>query len=136
MTKLVLCVLGWMSVASLNADSSAYMFDRAEEIPEITIPEFGSLQKIPDVAQYKFGDWSGVVGISRGITRSEAMWIASQNPEVTFFFYTKGRQMVLETPDGNCRLFGHGDAVFFRGEPQWGEASGLADGYINKVHRN
>jgi hypothetical protein len=135
--KIVLCVLGWVSFVSLNADryprmSEETFYDRTDEIPEVTIPELSSLQKLPDVAQYKFGDWSGVVGISRGILRSEAMWIAAQNPEITFFFYTKGGQMLLETSEGNYRRFYHGDAVFFKGEPQWGEAEGLADGYVKK----
>ncbi len=102
------------------------------ENPEVVIPEFSCLKKIDNVAQYKFGDWSGLVGISRGISRSEAMWIASQDPEITFFFYTKGGRMVLETPEGGYRIFQHGDAVFFKGEPQWGEANGLADGYVKK----
>lgn len=100
---------------------------------EMTIPEFAQIKKIPNVAQYKLADWSGVVDVARGITLEEAKWRALENPEITFFFYTTGLQMVLEYPEG-YRIFQHGDAVFFKGEPWWGEAIGLADGYIKKEY--
>lgn len=139
MNKIILCVLGVVPFVLGNAEcpcKQRQIYDKASEIPEVTIPEFSSLKLIPDVAQYKFADWSNVIGISRGITRAEAMWIASQNPEITFFFWTKGYQMVLETQDGEYRVFGHGDAVFFTGEPWWGTAPGLADGYIKQPLSN
>lgn len=82
-----------------------------------------------DVAQYKKGDWSGCLGIARGVSLDEALLIAKGNPEITFFFYTKGLQMVLET-ETDYRTFRHGDAVFFAGEPHFGSAPGLADGYV------
>jgi len=139
MNKIALCVLGLIPFASMTAEEAQIpevaqrmIYDKASEIPEVTIPVSASFNKIPNVAQYKFSDWSGVVGIARSISRSEAMWIASQNPEITFFFYTKGYQMVLETQDGEYRVFHYGDAVFFKGEPWWGEAHGLADGYIKQ----
>jgi hypothetical protein len=75
---------------------------------------------------------SGVLGIAKGISCSEAMWIASQNPEITFFFYTKGSEMTLGNAEVGYRFFRRGDAVFFRGEPCWSSAEGLADGYIKQ----
>jgi hypothetical protein len=112
-------------MSSLNAR------DLTQEIPEIHQQEMdGDFKKIENVAQYKMADWSGVIGIARNISRSEAIEIASENPEITFFFYTKGRQMVLETEEGDYRVFHHGDTVFFKGEPWWGSANGLADGYV------
>lgn len=116
MKKIVACVLGWISLASICAS-------------EVNIPEFSQIEKIPDVAQYKLADWSGVVAIARGVSIQEAKWIAHENPEIDFFFYTKGCQMVLEYPEG-YRVFHEGDAVFFKGEPWWGEATDLADGYV------
>lgn len=117
MKKIAAYVLGLISLASSVTAS------------EITIPEFAQIKEIPNVAQYKLADWSGVVDVARGITVEEAKWIAHENPEITFFFYTKGYQMVLEYPEG-YRIFQQGDAVFFKGEPWWGEANDLADGYI------
>ncbi len=117
MKKMATYVFGLVSLAS-NATAS-----------EITIPEFSQIKKIPDVAQYKLADWSGVVDVAKGISVEEANWIALGNPEITFFFYTKGDQMILECPQG-YRIFQQGDAVFFKGEPWWGEADDLADGYF------
>jgi hypothetical protein len=108
--------------------------DRAKnlslEIPAIEAPLVGDFQLLPNVAQYKGADWSNVVGISRGISRDEACRIAENNPDITYFFYVKGIQMVLETEDGDYRVFQHGDAVFFTGTPWWGSAEDLADGYV------
>lgn len=118
-------------LASILVASSAFahMRDVSCEIPEIDLSAYRGFKKTEDVAQYKFGDWSRVVGIVRGATLNDAFTIANGNPEITFFFYTKGWQMVLETPEGDYRVFRHGDVVFFSGEPHWGEANGLADGY-------
>lgn len=85
-----------------------------------------------EVAQYKQGDWSKVVGRKNGISLEEAKKIADSNPAITFFFYVKGGQMVLETNETDARVFNYGDAVFFSGTPQWGTAPGLADGYVKK----
>jgi hypothetical protein len=127
------CVVG----SSLMAESHAKMFidecmpkDATNEIPEINVhPDF---QKTPDVAQYGEGDWSKVIGIAHRIRLAEAFEIATRNPEITYFFYMKGSRMVLNTPDGNFRVFRRGDAVFFAGEPWWGSAPGFADGYIKQ----
>lgn len=102
--------------------------DITNEIPEIQVQKL--FEKIPDVAHYKNADWSQVIGISHGVSLFEAKRIAHQNPDITFFFYVKGYNMVLEKEDGSYRRFSHGDAVFFSGQPWWGSAPGLADGYI------
>src|SRR5688572_23728226 len=73
-----------------------------------------NFNKHADAAQYGNGDWSGIIGISRGISEAEAIEIAKSNPEVTFFFYTKGMQMVLVDGKGKRCVFRHGDAVFFK----------------------
>lgn len=91
--------------------------------------------KIPDVAQYKWSDWSGHIKTVRDLTLDEAKTIASSDPKIDYFFFTKGMQMVLEPFDWdwsleNARVFHHGDAAFFSGDPWWGYAPGLADGYI------
>lgn len=105
--------------------------DITGEIPTISLPSNG-FTHIPDVAQYKEADWSNVIGIARGIALADAFQIAADDPNITFFFYTKGYQMVLEKTDGTYRVFHHGDTVFFSGEPWWGSAPGLADGYIKE----
>jgi len=107
------------------------------DIPVIeTHPGFNSL---PDHAQYKNSDWSHVAGIAKGISLEKAFEIANNNPEITYFFYTKGLRMVLETESGDARIFSHGDTVFFTGEetPWLGTAPGLADVYSKSaIHGN
>jgi len=110
--------------------SSELKEDITTQIPEIDVASLHGLMKIPNVAQYKMADWSQAVGIAKGISLREAYHIAESNPEITFFFHTKGGQMVLEKEDGSFRVFHHGDTVFFSGEPSWGSATGLSDGYI------
>jgi hypothetical protein len=129
MKKIFSSVLGIISCVAAFAVPN---YDAANSIPEIRVAEDVNFQKIDNVAQYGLGDWSCAIGIARGISRSEAIRIANANPEITFFFYTKGLQMVLGTPDGNWRVFRHGDTVFFKGEPWWGSATDLADGYVKK----
>lgn len=106
------------------------LYDLTPEILHTDISAFYDCKKINDVAHYKNADWSNAVGITKGISVSDACKIARDNPLITYFFYTKGHQMVLETEDGGYRVFNHGDAVFFKGTPWWGSAPGLADGYV------
>ena len=83
------------------------------------------------MAQYKWADWSNLVKIERGITLEQAQAIASSNADIDFFFFTKGYQMVLESQDWQSfRIFQQGDVAFFSGEPWWGTAPDLADGYV------
>lgn len=116
-----------------------------------------TLQK--DVAQYKGSDYSNVVHVERGITLDEAFAIAEANPDIDYFVYMKGVQLVLEIPPGvqydpendpfklakytnfiydsgvrskgYCRIFRHGDVVFFKKDGMWlGSAPGYADAYF------
>lgn len=104
--------------------------DLTQDYPTISYQPAG-YEKVEDVAQYGGGDWSQVIGIARNISLKEAVEIADSNPEVTYFFHMKGWRMVLGPyEDGTYHSFGHGDTVFFSGEPWWGSANGLADGYI------
>ena len=95
-------------------------------------PGHHEYELIEDVAQYGNGDWSKVVDAVRDITLDEAYAIANNNPDITYFFHTKGGMTLgrLGQAGGYCRHFGPGDTVFFSGEPHWGSANGLADGYI------
>lgn len=81
--------------------------------------------KKSDVAQYKGADWKNKVKRVNGISVGKAKQIAEQDPEITFFFWTKGGQMVLEGQG----VFRRGDTVFFKGKPWYGSAPGLADAY-------
>jgi hypothetical protein len=125
--SLLLASVSLISRAALSANE---WIDVSQEIPLIQNPLSQGFKKIPDVAQYGEADWSQAIGIARGISVEEAFKIANENPEITYFFYTKGWQMVLGTGDGNWRIFRHGDTVFFKGESWWGEANNLADGYM------
>jgi len=114
-----------------------------------------------DVAQYKGSDYANVVHVARNITLEQAFDIAEKNPQIDYFVYTKGCQMVLEIPPGvefdhsqdpfglayythfrydsgkksvgYCRIFRQGDVVFFKKEGMWlGSAPGLADAYFKE----
>ena len=125
-----------LSTLSFADDCNCNIFGRdiSSEMPQIEreqiSPEEFGFKKLPDVAQYKNADWSNIIGVAKGITLEEALKIARKNPEIAFFFYTKGWQMVLEKENGDYRVFRSGDAVFFSGQPWWGTAPDLADGYI------
>lgn len=126
-TKFFVCLLTLLtSVTAIHAD------DLARDIPPINLEntEHARYKKIPNVVQNKNSDWSQALGIARGVTLTEAIEIADNCPDITYFFYTKGFQLVLETTNGDHRLFHHGDAVFFTGTPWWGSAIGLSDGYV------
>jgi hypothetical protein len=115
-------------------------------------------EHLPDAAQYKGSDYANAVRVERGITVERALEIATNDPEIDYFVYVKGRMMVLEfTPGqkyesqkdplhlvtrgsfifnnkqpghGYMRLFRHGDVVFFKNDGKClGNASGLADVY-------
>jgi hypothetical protein len=123
-TALSICVASFLTAGEWTRDLTA-------EIPQLgESAAHKNFKYIADVAQYKQADWSNAIGIAKGISLSEAFKIANENPDISYFFYTKGIQMVSENKDGSYRLFRHGDTVFFAGEPSWGTAPGLADGYI------
>ena len=106
--------------------------DAKAETPTASIQAKKGFERVRDVAQYKGADWSNMITIVRSIRLPAAFDFAKNDPNITYFFYTKGPQMVLESPDGSMRVFRQGDAVFFSGEPHWGDAHDLADGYIKK----
>ena len=126
-TKFFACLL-----TLLTAATAIHAEDLTRDIPPINLEntEHPRYKKIPNVAQYKNSDWSQAIGIARGVTLTEAMEIANNSPDITYFFYVKGFQLVLETTNGDHRLFHYGDTVFFSGTPWWGSAIGLADGYV------
>lgn len=134
MKKLFILLLGTSfllgSAAPLMAAKVGKWNDLTSEIPMLEVKN-DKWEKVPDVAQYKGADWNNVVGLSENVSLKEAMDIAESHPEITYFFIMKGNRMVLENKN-NARIFKRGDAVFFTGEPWWGEAKGFADGYIKK----
>lgn len=118
-------------------------------------------QKQTNAAQYKGSDYSNAVRVERGITLDQAFEIAKSDPSIDYFVYVKGYSMVLEVPpetqfdpsndplglvsfndfrydsgdlgQGHCRIFHHGDTVFFKKEGMWlGSAPGLADTYFKE----
>lgn len=96
-------------------------------------PDFsGNWERFADVAQYQGASWDNLVRIESGLTIERAYEIAENDPEITFFFFTKGWNLLLDTPIG-WRSFRYGDVAFFRGAPHWGEAYGLADGYVRRT---
>lgn len=105
-----------------------------EDIPTLEQPKriVDGFEVIKNVAQYKQGNWNHAIGLVKNVSRKEALEIANANPEITFFFYTRSH-MILETENKDYRAFNKGDAVFFSGEPHWGTAPGMADGYVRVV---
>jgi hypothetical protein len=86
--------------------------------------------KVPNVAQYKFSDWSQMKKWVHGVSLCQAKKIANSDPTISYFFY-ENSYMALETNNGDpWRYFSPGDAVFFSGSPWWGSAPGYADGYV------
>lgn len=113
--------------------------DITDQIPEIKVEEEQNedinWDFIPNVVQYKCADWSSCIGIAHQVTINQAKEIASNNPDIHFFFYVKGICMVLENTlmsPASVRIFHQGDAVFFSGTAWWGSALGLADGYTKR----
>jgi hypothetical protein len=90
----------------------------------------GNFTKIPNVAEYKKGDWNNLLAVLKHMTIKQALQYAKEHLEVDFFFYVKDGELVLEIGDGNYRIFQQGDAVFFKGTPWWGAVEGQADGYV------
>ena len=118
--------------------------------------------KQEDFAQYGGSDYKNAVCVARGISLQQAFAIAEHDPTVDYFVFLKGGCMVLPISEdipfdptsdslglvsyisyrrdsdgsigyGGCRVFHHGDAVFFRKEGKWlGTAPGLADTYSKK----
>jgi hypothetical protein len=114
-----------------------------------------------DKAQYGKSSYNNVVWVERNISLERAFEIAQNNPDIDYFFFTKGYEMVLVLPsnfqydkindpfhlivhtkyisdsnelkDGYCRIFNYGDTVFFKKKGMWfGSANGLADVYLKK----
>ncbi len=91
------------------------------------------LEKIPNVAQYKDSNWGTQVKRVDGISLDDAKKIANEDDKISYFFYMTGG-LYLEKQDGGGRSLSPRTAVFFSGEPWWGDAGGRADGYIkNKI---
>lgn len=88
-------------------------------------------KKIANVAMYYGANWDLMVCMKRGMTPESAQAYAIGVDEITFFFIATGT-MVLE----GHGTFSPGDAVFFSGEPQWGTAPNLADGYVKPSPAN
>ena len=138
MKKLILFMMSisLLSSATLSAQrrqsqEPLFIMDNVtDDIPKIDIGLAKQFKKVCDVAQYGKADWSQAIGLARGISLQEAYRIADENPEITYFFFMKGYSMALRTEQGAWLTFGKGDTVFFTGEPWWGSAEGLADGYL------
>lgn len=89
--------------------------------------------KIPNKAEYKEADWENAICRVEGVTIQEAVAIANRDPRINYFFYVKEGGLILENFNVQppiWRLFNHGDAVFFSGEPNWANAYESADGYV------
>lgn len=139
MKKLIFLFSGVMMMSVSTGFSAVYsdqdgFYSDIDQIP-LLVPVESQWEKIENVAHYKEADWSNVVGRAENILPWEAFQIAERDPEITYFFYVKGYQMALENLNVEpaiWRVFQNGDAVFFKGEPWWGTAEGLADGYVKK----
>jgi len=135
-----------------------YVPPKTEIHEQVRVNEF-KLQQ--NTAQYKGSDYTNAIRVERGIPLEDAIAIAKNDPSIDYFVYVKGYQMVLEVPPevqfdsmkdplglvtftrygydaggtgyGACRIFRHGDVVFFKKEGMWlGSAPGLADTYVRE----
>lgn len=94
--------------------------------------------KTANVAQYGQASWDNFVKKVPNTTAEQAMRIAFQDPNITFFFYCRS-YMVLDGPGGQYGPFEPGDAVFFTGQSWYGSApqcdayqkNGISTVYIN-----
>lgn len=100
------------------------------EVPAVENMNYDAFELVSDAAQSRLVAWDNVVGVAHGVSVEDAKQIAAANPAITFFFWTKGCQLILENTEGNYSRFIHGDAVFFSGEATLGAAPALADAYI------
>lgn len=86
--------------------------------------------RIPDTAQYKWGDWSGHRGRITASTLEQARAWAEKDPTVSYFFHTR-RPFTLERVGPRDRYFAAGDGDFFAGGALWlGHARGMADTHM------
>ena len=100
------------------------------EVPVVENMNYDAFELVPDSAQCRLASWENLVGLAHGVSVEDAKQIAAANPEITFFFWTKGCQLILENTNGNYSRFIYGDAVFFSGEATLGSAPDLADAYL------
>lgn len=127
--------------------------DQVDGIQPMDVDKEITFVKEADVAQYGGSDYSNAIRVERGISLEEAFEIAENDPDIDYFVYLKGGQMVLtcdkpkndplglvtynrigfddgHVANGYCRIFRHGDTVFFKNEGKWlGSAPGYADVY-------
>src|SRR5262245_2693303 len=82
--------------------------------------------KVADSAEYQGAPWDNLISTRTNLTLDQAYEIAKNDPNISYFFHTKGYRMVLNTPKGP-KIFHTGDTAFFSGKPWWGSAPGLAD---------
>ncbi len=131
--KKMIMSLFLVAVASTSLMAMQDFYNSADEILPVQYSD--GWKRIPNVAQSNSSDWSNAIAKAQGVTVKEAKEIADNNPDITYFFYVKGGRMVLgdiSSPQSQIRVFFHGDAIFFTGEPCWGTAPHLADGYIKE----
>ena len=81
--------------------------------------------KIANVAMYDKANWDLMVCKKTGMTTETAQVFADSSDEVNFFFIVTS---AFSIPTHG--VFNAGDAVFFSGEPWWGSAEGVANGYV------
>ncbi len=141
-----------------QAESADLVAGEGEAEPADLVAGKGEVEfrRQADCAQYKCSDYSNVVRVERSISLKEAFTIAQNDPKIAYFTYLKGGCMVLENDaidpsqdpfglvthqpyrfdkgsvgNGYCRVFHHGDTVFFtNADKMWlGSAPGLADTY-------
>ena len=98
--------------------------------------------KRANLAQYESGNWSNFVKKVATGTAEEAMRVAFVNPDITFFFFCRQGISLDKPPAAQYGPFNAGDAVFFKGQPWYGNAlqcdsyekTPISTIYIN--HRN
>ncbi len=114
--------------------SAGLQYDITDKTPILNTAISYGFVKIDDVYHYKNADWSQLIGMAKDVSVDEACRIAQSNPEITYFFYIKGKKFMVDHESGDYRVFHHRDAIFFTGEPTWSTSLGAADGYTKCKH--
>ena len=121
MKKIYLFLLAVTCSATM---SSGFAQDLTPSIPILNeeAKEVSGYRRVPDHAEYGRPDWPNLIGKLKNVSVEEACAYADKHPEIDYFFYIKGGQMVLGNPgEGPYRVFRNKDAVFFKGQPWWAQ---------------
>lgn len=116
-----------MSLFGFGRDSN---FNKPYEPNRDLLHDLPVLSRADSTLGFKFHEgtlqvpstWTNAIGIVRGISLEQAIEIANEYPQITFFSRARSKIIVHSglTPEGyGYSVLEAGDTLFFSGEPQW-----------------